>query len=770
MYTFHSLSDADFEQLAGDLISHKNLNLQCFAAGRDSGIDMIAGAQIFGSTVVQCKHYLKSGLTALQRDLKTKELPKIRKLNPSRYILATSVTLTPKNKTDIVEILMPYCNGINDIYGADDLNALLREYPGIETTHYKLWLTSTAVLQRILHQGTALWNAITREQIERKVSLYVQSQSYNDALEILEKFHYCIISGIPGVGKTTLAQILSTAYLDKGFELISVRNDISEAIQSIDPTKLQVVYYDDFLGRASIGERLGKNEDQGILSLFHAAQQSENLRVIFTTREYILRDAQRYYERLGGETLELAKCTVRMEDYSRVDRAKILYNHLYFSDLPSDFIQVLLKQDFYKNIIDHPNYNPRIVEWLTQTQTIASSQTDQYCQLWQNALDHPGKIWEHAFNHQITEDARFILFCLASIVGLFDIEHLRTAWAKAVELPESPITPYKENDRFPRALKQLDGSFVTSLTTKGKTAIDFHNPSVRDYVTHQLVQSPGLLRHFVERSAYFEQIDCLIRLDRTGRVQPHVMGLVPDDLELRQAVLRTFNAESPLLNQAHYSFPTLHPLAKDAGERLATLSQWTSAFGRDWIDFICESLPITVSDKSEYATAAVCEFLKKVIELHPTLGGKFSDLVKSLTLSLKANAKGFTSVDEWMTWSKLVLSYPTLLTNEEMNQIHDDAVLFCEEEVHVLISNSDSVSQAESWFEEVEELSALWDIDLTHERRLLQDALESIEHKDIIVSKHNDRSGFRRNSIHTQHSDAEIEHLFGMLLDRAGEK
>ncbi len=570
MYTFHSLSDADFEELAGDLISAAtDLPLQRFTAGRDSGIDMLFGTRVCDSTVLQCKHYLKSGLYALKRDLKNRELLKIRKLDPKRYILATSVALTPGNKTELFEILKPYCNGIDDIYGADDLNALLREHPDIETAHYKLWLTSTPVLQRILHQGTALWNALTREQIERKVSLYVQSQSYNDALAILDNFHHCIISGIPGVGKTTLAQILATSFLDKGFELISVRNDIGEAIQSLDKSKPQVIYYDDFLGRASIGERLGKNEDQGLLSLFQAAQRSENLYVILTTREYILRDAQIYYEKLSGANLDLPKCTVRMEDYSRADRARILYNHLYFSDLSSDHIRALLQDNRYKKIIDHKNYNPRIVELLTQIPALASSQSNQYYQDYQSALDNPLSIWGHPFNHQITDDARFILFCLASIIGLFDVEHLRKAWVQTVELPESQNTTYKINNRFLHALKQLDGSFVRTQTEGDKTAIDFHNPSVRDYVTLQLVQNRELLLHFVERSIYFEQLDCLVRLDETGRVQPHVMGFISDDLSLRQAVQRTFNADPPLLRQVYSSYksvPALYPSIQDPGE------------------------------------------------------------------------------------------------------------------------------------------------------------------------------------------------------------
>ena len=61
-YTFHSLSDADFEELCRDLLQASlQLRLQSFTAGKDGGIDLLNASQD-GDTVVQCKHYRKSGL------------------------------------------------------------------------------------------------------------------------------------------------------------------------------------------------------------------------------------------------------------------------------------------------------------------------------------------------------------------------------------------------------------------------------------------------------------------------------------------------------------------------------------------------------------------------------------------------------------------------------------------------------------------------------------------------------------------------------------
>jgi hypothetical protein len=87
------------------------------------------------------------------------------------------------------------------------------------------------------------------------MSLFVQTAAYGIALDVLKAHNYCVISGIPGIGKTTLAQVLVTRLLEDGFELIAVRDDINEAFELLDLNKRQVVYYDDFLGRSSLGDR-----------------------------------------------------------------------------------------------------------------------------------------------------------------------------------------------------------------------------------------------------------------------------------------------------------------------------------------------------------------------------------------------------------------------------------------------------------------------------------------------------------------------------------
>jgi hypothetical protein len=82
-----------------------------------------------------------------------REVAKVQKLNPTRYVLATSVPLSPAGKNKIVALIGPQYLATGDDLGSDELNNLLGQHPEIETQHFKLWLASTNVLQAVLHNA-----------------------------------------------------------------------------------------------------------------------------------------------------------------------------------------------------------------------------------------------------------------------------------------------------------------------------------------------------------------------------------------------------------------------------------------------------------------------------------------------------------------------------------------------------------------------------------------------------------------------------------------
>ena len=362
-YDFRSLSSYDFENLVRDLLQKElGVTLESFTIGRDEGIDMRYRVDKETQVIIQCKHFAGSSYSKLYSHLKQKELEKVRRAEPNRYILATSVGLTPVNKQKIMELLDPYISSERDIYGRDDLNNLLGKYPNIEKSNFKLWLTSQAILERVLHNGIFNQSDIEVESIQQKIKYYVRNKTFEEAQRTLEKKHYCIIAGIPGIGKTMLAEMLSFEYLSKGYELIKIYSDISEAFEVINQNNKQIFFYDDFLGQTSLENKFGKNEEQKLISFIEKILRSPDKRLILTTREYILNKAKGIYEKLNYVNYFSEEYLIHLINYTDLEKALILFNYLYFSDLLIECKEMIHRDKNYLKIIYHRNFNPRIIE------------------------------------------------------------------------------------------------------------------------------------------------------------------------------------------------------------------------------------------------------------------------------------------------------------------------------------------------------------------------------------------------------------------------
>lgn len=150
---FSALSSSEFEALSADLIGRAlGIRFEQFGEGADGGIDGRHAPEAEHQTILQAKRYEKSAFAALTRVMAI-ERAKIDRLAPDRYILSTSVTMTPRRKQDLMEICGPALRSTGDIFGREDLEALLRAHPDIEEAHPALWAPSSGnALKRMLHE------------------------------------------------------------------------------------------------------------------------------------------------------------------------------------------------------------------------------------------------------------------------------------------------------------------------------------------------------------------------------------------------------------------------------------------------------------------------------------------------------------------------------------------------------------------------------------------------------------------------------------------
>jgi hypothetical protein len=297
---FSVLSDIEFEELAADLLAaHLKLPVERFGAGRDGGIDLRWDSRTSSrKSIGQCKHYQRSTFSQLLAAAKA-EVSHLEEVNPDGYRFITSFDLTVGQKTKFYEIFGRWMESPSDVIGARDLDGLLTPHENVERRHPKLWLSTGSQLFWTTHSDLANRASALRERIEASLPLYVLNRGYREALDILDTYRVCLIAGVPGIGKTMLAQILLADAMAQGYEPVEVSGDISEGWTALRADDPQVFLYDDFLGQLSFAERLGKNEDARLSSFISKISSTKSKRLIMTTREYILHDAQRTYQRLS---------------------------------------------------------------------------------------------------------------------------------------------------------------------------------------------------------------------------------------------------------------------------------------------------------------------------------------------------------------------------------------------------------------------------------------------------------------------------------------
>ena len=370
---------------------------------------------------------------------------------------------------------------IGDVIGREDLNNLLGKHPHVLRQHFKLWLTSADILERILH--SAVYNRTDAElaRIKQLVPKFVHNASSGEAEKILQDRGALIIAGEPGVGKTTLGRMLLWLHMEQNWKVFVV-DDLQEAMAVSTAGEKRLIFFDDFLGQISLTNELLGKVDQRLPVFLDRLRNNKDLRFILTTRSYLLNQAQIQSDKLSSPRVTASEMVLNVGVYTRSIKAKIVFNHIYFSDLVDEEKAKLLEGDFFLRMIDHRNFSPRLIELLTSADYYSVREEPIQTTVLR-VLENPAELWERPYRAHLSADARCLMWAIFFSGPYVGTELCLQMFKRVAASAGYQIAPSEAIPRFRNGMKELSSSFVSVKEHE----ISFANPGIRDFLSKVVI-------------------------------------------------------------------------------------------------------------------------------------------------------------------------------------------------------------------------------------------------------------------------------------------
>lgn len=508
MLNYANLNDVEFEYLCKDIMQAKlNRVLHSFARGRDGGIDLCDNVET-KNIIIQAKHYVNTPTTEAVRKIK-EELKKVKKINPKQYYVCISRSLTPNNVKEIYDCFSSYMDSPDNIITREEIEDFLTDPQNhnILVRHYKLWIESTGILQDIISNDQFIDCEVLLSTIEKDKKYFVRTQAYEEALTCLRRNKTLFIVGNPGVGKTTTSKMLVLHFATEGYQVryttsATNLNELKKSISRDSETK-EIILIDDCLGQAYF--KMKETQSNELLSLIKYVSLSKNKLLILNSRITIYNEALSHNREMLKSVSEgeFSKYILDMNNLPSFDKGRIFYNHLYFNNIGEAYYEDIRKEKRYLKVINHPNYNPRIIEFVSDPRHIGKITATEFFEFILKTLENPTEIWRDEYENNLQIPDRALLLILYSIsdkaVPEAQVKRAFEKWVKNDSYYDKTVSQYEIS------LRRLMDGFILKIEKSGEPYLMITNPSLNDYFDSYISSHPEVKAEIIKKACFIEQ-------------------------------------------------------------------------------------------------------------------------------------------------------------------------------------------------------------------------------------------------------------------------
>ena len=514
----NSLSSDRFERICKALLEiDTGKSFHTYAEGADGGVDIRCFVDEESKIISQCKRYGRTSISKLFTELKN-ELSKVVLLNPTEYYLFISCDLTPANEDEIFgmfEKYMPHGRTEHIIHGKNIDDKLSKnKYRVICEENFDLFAKSKSVLDLGLNADIINDSKTLLEEIKENSKLFVKTKHYYEAADKFFRSRNILITGEPGIGKTFLSKMLVSDFLEKHkhaeFHYSSCKNLSSlKKLINNDPSVYELFYLDDFLGRAYF--ELKEESLNELKYLLKPILNSKRKYIILNSRRSVLNEANEKAKCISfsydDSTFDIER--INISELSYMDKGKILYNHMKVNELDKPRIEEIKTDDFYKTIIQHKSFSPRLIEFITTRSYYLKKDVSDYRKLIRDSLSNPKDIYLDDLNFNHKEVDRMFLYSLRSFDCLMVEENAFEDYfvSKYNELVKSHDDTICSNP-YEECLLRLNDYYVKEVTSGRSNYLAIGNPSIYDFIDAMLANpsSRALRNRLMDSAMYVDQL------------------------------------------------------------------------------------------------------------------------------------------------------------------------------------------------------------------------------------------------------------------------
>ena len=436
-----------------------------------------------GRFVIQCKFTASRDAHLSLGNLKdelTKAVSLAKAGRANTYLLVTNAKVTGEAETKIRDSFSAI-SGIDhfDIFGAEWLtrqilkSKRLRAYvPRI----YGLGDLSQILDERVYRQAQEILQT-WRDNLRK----FVPTDAHLRSVRALLQEGFVMLLGDPMAGKSTIAAALALASADEGCSTIFVTHpqQLKENWNPDEPK--QFFWVDDAFGQTQYNASRAAEWGQ-IFPLMFAAIRG-GARVLFTSRTYIYRQAERDLKVSAFPLLRKMHVVIEVEKLTELEKQRILYNHIRLGAQPATFRRAL--KPHLLEIAKNHKFLPEIARRLgdpffTEALRIESATLKQF-------IEEPAKVLGDIIAELDKPNfgAVALMFMRAGRVS------------SPLHIDEHETAPMALLGVNPAQLREaflaLEGSLVSRSLEEGNAFWKFRHPSIRDAMGASVASQPDLI-------------------------------------------------------------------------------------------------------------------------------------------------------------------------------------------------------------------------------------------------------------------------------------